>query len=93
MHDHIHLLPVGMTDFSRNALLGFLIAVYPLAQFFSPPMIGALSDDYGQKKMLQFTLLGSGLSYLLSAVAFMVPSIVILFLSRMLAGVFAGNLS
>lgn len=89
----MHLLPVGMAIFSRNGLLGFLIVAYPLAQFFAMPLIRELSNDYGRKKMLQLSLLGSGLSYLLSSVAVVVPSIVILFLSRMLAGIFAGNLT
>lgn len=85
------IIPEQTSDGERNVLLGFLIASYALTQFFSMPIIGALSDHYGRKKLLEWTLLLAGVSCIISAVAISVHSLVLLFVSRLLAGLFSGN--
>ena len=35
----------------RTVLLGCLLALYPLGQFLGAPILGALSDFYGRKKV------------------------------------------
>ena len=47
----ISILPQAFSIAQRTMLLGFLIASYPLAQFFGAPMLGALSDHHGRKKL------------------------------------------
>jgi DHA1 family tetracycline resistance protein-like MFS transporter len=87
------MLPMDMTLQTRTILLGFLIAAFPLAQFFGAPMLGALSDRYGRKKMLTFSLFGTLLGYILFAVAILQQNIFILFASRILDGFTGGNIS
>ena len=53
-----YLLPIGTTtDLQKGVWLGVLLATMPIAQFFSSPIIGALSDQRGRKPLLKVTLL------------------------------------
>lgn len=50
------LLPPGTTHEMRGFWLGLLLALMPLAQFFSAPIWGAISDNLGRKRPLQLSL-------------------------------------
>jgi DHA1 family tetracycline resistance protein-like MFS transporter len=85
------LVSAAMAEGTRNILLGLLIGSYAATQFFSMPLIGALSDHFGRKKVLEWTLVGAALSFFLSAYAIWLQSLTLLFISRLLAGLFSGN--
>lgn len=87
------LLPADATLQTRNVFLGLLIACYPLTQFFFMPLLGALSDHFGRKKLLQWTILCAAFSFGLSALAIAKGNLFFLFLSRILAGIFSANAS
>jgi len=77
--------------FGINALwVGILFASYSLAQFISTPIIGRLSDKYGRKPLLLYSVFGTALSFLLFAVANSAP---LIFLARILDGITGGNIS
>ena len=63
---------------------GVLTVVYAVMQFICAPIIGNLSDKYGRRPVLLFSLIGFGIDYLFMAFA---PTIWWLFLSRVIAGV------
>lgn len=86
-------LPAHFTPSQRSILYGYLVAVYPIMQFFGAPVLGALSDQYGRKPMLQVSLLGTLLGYLLFGWAILTHNLWLLFLSRMLPGFTGGNIS
>lgn len=86
-----HFLNPDISLQSRNIFLGLLIGCYPLTQFFFMPVVGALSDHLGRKKILEWTIFSAGISFVLSAISIWYESLLLLFISRILSGVFSAN--
>src|SRR5690606_15441734 len=63
---------------------GWLMFVYASTQFLFAPVLGNLSDRYGRRPVLLFSLFGFSINYLLMGFA---PSILWLFAGRLLAGI------
>ncbi len=62
---------------------GWLMAAYAGMQFICAPIMGSLSDRYGRRPVLLFSLLGFGLDYVLLSIA---PTIWWLVAGRLIAG-------
>jgi DHA1 family tetracycline resistance protein-like MFS transporter len=77
----------------KNAMLALTFGIFPLGQFFAAPIIGEFADIHGRKKAFYISLLGLTVGFVLSAWAIALHSIWFLFFSRLLSGVFAGNIS
>ena len=73
-------------------LLGFLVAVFPLGQFFSTSVMGQLSDFYGRKKLLIISIGATVIAYVLFALGIWWRNIPLLFISRFFAGITGGNI-
>ena len=82
-----------VTQTTRSILYGFLIAAYPLMQFFGAPLLGGLSDKHGRKPVLLVSLVGTLLGYLIFAFAVDVQILWLLFAARMLPGFTGGNIA
>lgn len=76
---------------TRGWIFGFLISAFCIGQFFGGPILGAVSDRKGRKRVLLFTLWLAFVSYIIAALGVIASSISLLFLSRILSGVAAGN--
>ena len=68
----------------------FLTLIYGLMQFIFAPILGSLSDRYGRRPVLLFSLLGFGLDYIFLAFA---PTIGWLFLGRMISGISGASIT
>ena len=69
---------------ARSAVIGgYLVFVYALLQFIFSPILGNLSDRFGRRPILLFSLLGLTADYLIMGFA---PTIGWLFVGRILAG-------
>lgn len=88
-----NFFPPGFSAQHINIILGFLLATYPLAQFFGAPLLGRLSDNRGRKKILSLSLFGSFLGYLIFAAGIYWSSLGLLFFSRVIDGFTGGNIS
>jgi DHA1 family tetracycline resistance protein-like MFS transporter len=86
-------IPAGYSLDGALILLGWLTAIYPLMQFAATPVLGQLSDRYGRKPVLGFSLAGTALGYIIFAIGILTKNIPLLFLGRALDGVTGGNLS
>lgn len=62
----------------------WLISVYAITQFIFAPLIGNLSDKYGRRPVLLFSMLGFGIDYIILALA---PDYSWLFAGRIIAGI------
>jgi len=67
---------------------GLLTFAYAIMQFICAPIIGNLSDKYGRRPVLLFSLLGFGIDYIFLSLA---PTIWWLFLGRFIAGLFGAS--
>lgn len=86
-------LPAGYSQNMSLILLGWLTGIFPLMQFLATPILGQLSDRYGRKPVLGFSLVGTALGYVLFAIGIITKNIPLLFLSRAFDGITGGNLS
>ncbi len=87
----IPLLPLyAKTHAPSPTVLGLLMATFSAMQFFFAPVLGRLSDRFGRRPIVLFSLLGTVASYLLFAFAHTIPG---LFTSRLLAGITGGNIA
>jgi DHA1 family tetracycline resistance protein-like MFS transporter len=87
----IPLLPfyaekLGATPFQ----VGWLIGAYAACQLISGPLLGRLSDSTGRKPLLLVSQAGTFIGFIITAFA---PSLLVLFIARMIDGATAGNLS
>jgi DHA1 family tetracycline resistance protein-like MFS transporter len=63
---------------------GWMSFMYAIMQFLFAPVLGSLSDQYGRRPVLLFSLFGLGIDYLFLCFA---PSIIWLFIGRAIAGI------
>lgn len=82
------LSDVGLFEAARIG--GYLMFTYAVMQFFAAPILGNLGDRFGRRPILLFSLTALGLDYLLMGFA---PSLLWLFLARMVAGVASSTFS
>ena len=76
------LIHGSISDASRYG--GWLTGTYAIMQFLFAPIVGGLSDKYGRRPVLLFSLFGFALDYLFLSFA---PTIGCLFVGRAIAGI------
>ena len=86
-------IPAGYSFNTGLIVLGWLTAIYPLMQFFATPILGQLSDRFGRKPVLGFSLFGTAVGYVLFAIAIITKNIPLLFIGRAMDGITGGNIS
>ncbi len=87
----LDILPAHCSMHVRLIALGCFLAIYPLGQFFGAVVFGKLSDTHGRKRMMLITLAGTIVGFALSGTSILLANGVLLFLGRLLSGIFAGN--
>ena len=74
-------------------LLGITLATYPLGLLIGSNVIGSLSDRFGRKPVLIYSLIGSVIGYLLTGYAVYSDSFVGFIAARFVTGFCEGNIS
>lgn len=87
------IIPAGTSIPLRTTILGFLVGIFPLCQFFAAPILGAFSDRFGRKCILLFSLVGMSIGYVIMAVSIILPSLPLAFIGRIVMGAFSGSLA
>ena len=87
----IPLLPFYAQTFGASPLvIGLLFASFSLSQLIATPALGVLSDRWGRRPVLIFSLLGTVVSFAMLAVA---RSLAMLFAARIIDGLSGGNIT
>lgn len=85
------LLPFYAEHFGASpAVVGLLVSTYAFCQLIAGPMLGRLSDHMGRRPLLLVSQMGTFVGFLILAFA---NSLWLVFLSRIIDGLTAGNLS
>ncbi len=85
------ILPLLTVQYGGDPIIsGVLIAVFSLMQVISMPILGRLSDRYGRRPLLLFSLWGTVLSF---AMMGLTHSIFWLLIARIIDGISGGNIS
>jgi len=87
------LFPVETSQSVRTIALGLMGGMFPLMQLIGAPLLGALADRHGRKKILLVSLFGTLLGYVLFALGIVLGNLPLLFFSRALDGFTGGNIS
>ena len=92
----IPVLPSLILDFTGGdeahaaAMTGLFGTLWAAMQFLASPVLGALSDTLGRRRIILISNFGLGLDYLLMALA---PNMTWLFVGRVLSGITAASIS
>jgi DHA1 family tetracycline resistance protein-like MFS transporter len=81
-----HLTHESLNSASQH--YGVLLSIYGGMQFLFAPMLGMLSDRYGRRPVLLFSMFFSGLDYMIMALA---PNLIWLYVGRTLSGISGGS--
>jgi DHA1 family tetracycline resistance protein-like MFS transporter len=85
------IAPYIVRQYSDQALMITLLSVsYSVAQFFSAPVLGKISDRLGRRPVLLVCLAGTVVGYLMFGFG---GALWVLFLSRLIAGITGGSLT
>ena len=85
------LLPFYAEKFGASpSVVGLLVSTYALCQLIAGPMLGRMSDHMGRRPLLLVSQMGTLAGFLILAYA---NALWIIFLSRVIDGLTAGNLS
>jgi MFS transporter, DHA1 family, tetracycline resistance protein len=70
--------------------VGIMVALYAVMQFIFAPVLGALSDNIGRRRVLLLSLAGAAINYVVMAFA---PQLWMLLLGRAIAGLTSANMA
>src|SRR5262245_6777102 len=99
----IPVLPLYAERYGASeTTIGVLIAVYSAMQFIFAPILGRISDRVGRRPVLLVSLIGTSVGFLLMgfaqrlggiAILGLAPTLVWLFIARVIDGASGGNIS
>jgi DHA1 family tetracycline resistance protein-like MFS transporter len=88
------VIPSLLRELSHEARIagrfGYFMAIYPLIQFLSSPVLGHLSDRFGRRPVLLVSLAVATVDYLAMGLS---PLLWVLYAGRALAGMTGANLA
>ena len=87
----IPILPIFIKELgAQDFQVGLIAAIYPVMNFMFSPFWGTLSDRFGRRPIILWSVVITAIAYLVFANA---RVLIVVFLSRMLSGIGSANIS
>lgn len=86
-----HTLVQHLSHDGREILYGLLVGIFFICWFIGAPILSDFSDTIGRKKALLICLAGALLGFIITAIAFAIHSISLLFAGRIVSGITTGS--
>lgn len=93
MHDDGGFFSTTVPQSTRVIYGGILLALYPLGQFLGAPVIGALADKFGRKRVLSITLIFTTFFYIVISYSLDAHLLWLLMSACFLAGLTESNVA
>jgi len=93
LNPHLHFFAFDTPETVKTTILGFLFALFGIAQFIGAPIAGVLADHYGRYKVFLGTIFLSIIGYVILAGGVYTQSLTYLFVGRLLTGFCSGNIT
>lgn len=93
MHDDGKFFAAAVPQSTRVIYGGILLALYPFGQFLGAPVIGALADKFGRKRVLTTTLIFTTFFYIVIAYSLDIHNLWLLMSACFLAGLTESNVA
>jgi len=87
------ILPSSMSIQFKTILLGLVLAAYPSGQLLGSPLLGILSDKWGRKRVILYSLASTAVGYSVTALAMTAHSVTGIFAGLFLCGFSEGNVT
>ncbi len=87
------ILPSSMSIQFKTVLLGIVLAAYPSGQLLGSPLLGVLSDKWGRKRVILYSLVSTAVGYAVTALAMTAHSVIGIFGGLFLCGFSEGNVT
>jgi MFS family permease len=87
------ILPPSMSIQLKTILLGLVLAAYPSGQLIGSPLLGMLSDKWGRKRVILYSLASTAIGYAVTAIATASLSVLGIFGGLFLCGFSEGNVT
>lgn len=93
IHGHGQLAPTQWSLGKRSVVLGIVLSLYPLGQFFGSPILGALSDRFGRRAPLNISIALCVLGYVFIAYAVGGQVLWLLMAALFITGIIEANIA
>jgi MFS family permease len=92
MYAQKHIISTHTSIEYRIIILGVVLALFPLAQFFGSPILGSLSDRFGRRPILLLSLYIAPICYALIALSLQYHNLILLMIGCLIAGLSQANI-
>ncbi|MDE3045021.1 MAG: MFS transporter [Verrucomicrobiota bacterium] len=93
LESQVHVFSADVSLQTRTTILGFFLMAFSLGQFLGAPVIGEYADRNGRRKALLMSVFFTCFGFALTAWSMERDNLYLLFLGRLITGIFASNMS